>query len=69
MISINPFIRHYEAAHFDIDLLRNSREAHDAHRLRRKRRDTTSNNSSSSVDNFAQSPAKTIKLNFYAHNR
>lgn len=59
---INPYIRHWEAAHFDTEQIVT---AHYQHKIRRQKRYATNNdttNDSSQANNI-------IRLQFFAHNR
>lgn len=60
---INPYIRHWEAAQFNIEPFENARLHHDS-QLQRRKRET---NVTSSV--YGNGPANTIKFSFYAHDR
>lgn len=60
--SINPFIRHWEPAHFSRDALD---QAHAVHEVsRRRKRDINYNHNS---PNYG--PANVVKFNFHAHDR
>lgn len=58
---INPFIRHWEPAQYDLNAIRNARQHHDT--LRRKKRDVDK----STNDYIAN--ANRIKFKFFAHDR
>lgn len=71
LIPINPFIRHWEAARFDIEPLKNIQEK------RRRKRETVNdsinndntNNNTRALNRFDDGPANTFNLSFFAHNR
>lgn len=69
LIPINPYIRHWEAARFDIEPLKN------LHEQRRRKRETVNdsinnkNNSNSTHIPHRDGPANIFNLNFFAHNR
>lgn len=60
--SINPFIRHWEPAHFSRTSLDQAHEVHE--KSRRRKRDINYNHYSPHYG-----PANVIKFNFYAHDR
>lgn len=73
---INPYIRHWEAAHYDRTAIDRTRRAHDVERRRKKRAAAdasgTSNTSPSTQMNYRtheHGSAKEIRMNFFAHDR
>lgn len=59
---INPYIKHWEAAHFDAKIIAAAR-----HQYENKRRKRYAN--STSTSHGAIAPTNTIKFQFVAHNR
>lgn len=66
---INPFIRHWESAQYDIDAIRNARQHHDTIRRHRKRDATDYSNIVKSPNDYYVANENKIKLNFFAHDR
>ncbi|XP_037910075.1 disintegrin and metalloproteinase domain-containing protein 10 isoform X2 [Hermetia illucens] len=58
--SLNPYIKHWEPAHFDRGVLEDAHQVHINQQGRRRKRDTGGKD---------YGPANTIKLNFFAHDR
>lgn len=59
---INPYIKHWEAAHFDANIIAAARHQHEIN----KRRKRYANNT---VHSHGTPSLNTIKFQFYAHNR
>lgn len=57
---INPYIKYWEAAHFDVKTIAAARHQHEIKRRKRY--------ANSTVHDVA-APANTIKFQFFAHNR
>lgn len=60
---INPYIKHWEAAHFDAKIIADARHKHE---IRRRKRHANSN---STINDAVAPPTNTIKFQFFAHNR
>lgn len=59
---INPYIKHWEAAHFDAKIIAAARYQHEINRRRKRYANNT-------VHSHGTPPLNTIKFQFNAHNR